>query len=213
VRKILFAAAYLCAAQASANDLIAEVGVGAVFSDEYDTLAQLQFRLGYRNVYFTWETLDDASVAILGQELFETQQNYYGVGFRYPFNDDFEVFVEGGIADLDNSVKEFEGQEIAYTYLVGRHAVGDRNIPVPCAYSFQGCYDWGWEMDDTTPFATVGAAYALCDWAKVQVSYRYVNPRFDVEIKDTDWKEGDTYWREAGNIDLSSANFTILLYW
>ena len=196
-------------AQARA-DVIAEVGTGLVFSDE-ETNYQWQFRGGYRNVYVTWEHIDEWEHRILGQESMETTVNAYGLGLRAPVGD-FEVYIEAGIADLDTDYWEPAGGEVAYTYLVNRHAAEGRTVPVPCAYG-PNCYSHEWELEDDTPFASVGVAWSPLDHVKVQASYRWMNPEVYVNIKRPDWQEGQGYWEEHDSIDMSSANISVLLFW
>jgi len=195
------------------NDIIAEAGVGYMFTDEDDTETEYQLRAGYKNVYVTWGNTDAHSTSILGQQIFESEITTLGLGVRYPFKDDFEVYIEVGEADLDSEYSPNAGAEVAYTFLVGRHAVEGRPVPVPCARYRAGCYDSDWNLEQETPYATIGVAWAPVDHIKVQMSYRFMNPSYDVYIKKPDWKEGEGYWRESNNIDMGSANATILFFW
>jgi hypothetical protein len=195
------------------DDLIVELGTGFTFPLEGDVeeVQHFQFRGGYKNFYLTYEAVDEWKHYTLGQQNMETDVNQYGVGFRYPV-DTFEVYIEGGMADLNSKYYEPSGSEVAYTYLVGRHAVGDRRIPVPCAYN-SDCYSSEWNIESESPFATVGIAWAPIDHFKVQASYTYLQPEYDVNIKRPDYEAGQGYWRETGRVDMGSFKVTVLVFW
>ena len=197
------------------DDVLFEVGLGYTFplDGDVEEARNFQFRGGYQTVYATWEVVDEWEHFILGQSVMETDVSQFGVGIRYPI-EQFEVYIETGVADLDTQYNEPAGSEVAYTYLVGRHDVGDRRIPVPCAYG-SDCYSSEWNIESDSPFGTVGVAWAPVDHLKVQASYTYLRPEFDVEIKrpDFDASVNPGYWRETGRMDMDSFKLTVLLFW
>ena len=194
------------------EDVILEAGVGTNMWDstDVDSSPSYVLRGGYKWFYVGYENSDEVDMTLLGQQVARQEVSTFTFGVRHPVTDQLEVFAEAGIADLDAKYWP-STHEVAYTYLVGRHAVEGRVVPTDGPYD--PGYDSVLEYDDSAPVGIVGVAWSPVDHLKVQASYRYLQPDFYVSIKRPNWVENTGYWEEHGQTDMSSFNLHVLIFW
>jgi hypothetical protein len=159
--------------------------------------------LGWKKfpVYVWGDLSDRESLNILGQNVtHNTETKGFGLGIDYEVYNGVKLFIEGGIEELDYDMNWWHVEEMPYTYLVGRHAVGDAQIPVTrggCAYRGPGlnCFDSTLEYDDNYPVFRAGVSAQPWRYLKMYAAYKYARPDMYISISDSGgtWEENKTY--------------------
>ena len=99
--------------------------------------------------------------------------------------------------------------EVAYTHLVGVHAVEGRNVPVSGAYG-EG-YLSEYEQDDSTFSITLGVGWQLHEHVKVTLSHRFMEVDTYWAIYDQDRRDKNRgWWEESGQQDYGMTSMSIL---
>lgn len=144
-------------------------------------------------------------VRLLGQEVTELSDTSFGVGVNHYITYRLSVFGEVGGSVLKASNKEVVQQEVVYTYLVDRHNVYDRPIPVTTLYPYdQTSYNTDLEYKQSLIFR-VGAAYDISHNWRVSAAYKNYSAVATTSLYDAELRQsGGGYWTENNNINLSS---------
>lgn len=180
------------------------VGVNqSIYTDESASEWSFGGQIGHElTPVYLWTSYEGPRVKILGQPMGDTDLFSVGLGASQELSEGLSVFVEGGYSFVDLSSNDNVVDEVAYTYLVGRHAVGDRRIPVPCAY-ISGCYDSSYDVDDGF-IARIGAKWQVADHVAIRGAYKWAYFDQEITMRSVDWQEGQGYWREDNTLNLSS---------
>ena len=191
-------------------DLLAEIGVGNSIQTDNDVEGDTTFvfKAGWKPfpIYLAYSSADDIDVSDLGQGVGKIEAKTYGLGARFEHKT-LSAFTEFSYADLDWQ-RYPSSHEVAYTGLVGRHAVEGRPSPVACGYD--ACYDSTYSIDDNAWGITVGLGWQIWKHLKVTASYTWMEADKHISIQE----EGNPLrWEENGRQDLGSANMTILATW
>ena len=196
--------------------LILELGfLNNTFKDDAKDEIGYKFRVGYENVYL-WGSEEEHEIRLLGQGIANTTVTGVGLGINHNW-DEFYVFVEGGWGFVDlRPYDQKQFSEVNYTYLVGRHAVGNRRIPLDCADS--GCYGTDsfqteYSLDDA--FMTrIGVDYQVINHVKISASYRWMQAEEYIAIYDQDRYDNNTgHWEDQKTRNMSAVEIGILFTW
>ena len=194
--------------------LLLEAGVfNSSFRENTSDEVTYRFRAGYENMYL-WYGKEKPDVNVLGQFMGNTTIDGFGVGTRYDIGK-LAVFIEGGYGFVSLDAQKSQQYEVNYTYLVGRHAVGNRRIPLDCASS--GCYggDFGtdYSIDDAV-MGRVGIEYQAFKHGKLSASYRWMHADEYIAIYDFDRREANAgWWEETNTRNFSAFEIGILINW
>jgi hypothetical protein len=199
---------YIVSSVACAEPLV-EIGAGqAIYSDnDSSTDWTLQGRVGHKAfpLYLTagW---DQPKVKVLGQPIADTNIYTFGLGTWYEVGS-VSLFVESGLALVDPEIDSGVQQEVVYTYLVGRHNVEGRPVPVDVVNGNEG-YTSSYEVDDA-PFLRIGAQWQVFEHVAVSASYRFLEADTEMFIKRSGWEEGKGYWREDNTANFGAAEVVL----
>jgi opacity protein-like surface antigen len=189
------------------------VGVNqSIYTDESPSEWSFGGQIGHeRTPVYLWASYEAPKVKVLGQPMGDTDIFSVGLGASQELVEGLSVFAEGGYSFVDLEANDRVVNEVAYTYLVGRHAVGDRVIPVPCAYG-SGCYEDTYEVDNGF-VARIGAQWQVTDNVAVRGAYKWAYFDQEITMRRPDWQEGTGYWREDTTLDLSSFELGVWYVW
>lgn len=206
--------ALVCPLAAQAWEPRMEVGLGAAtYSETVDvSLPTFTFRGTMVDwpVYLVGNYEHERVLRFMGQGLAESNLISLGLGVSQRWGK-FSVFTELAYVDLDSTYSAKDIDELAYTYLVGRHAVGDREIPLDegCAYTEQECYTAEYEIEDSAYSLTVGAGWQVWQNVRVTASYRFMDVDTLIAIKANPLERAG-WWQEKDKLDYGKAEITIL---
>ena len=197
---------------ASAYEPLVEIGVGiGAYEENLSNDAVWTLRAGVKEspIYFVGTYEDRRETSVLGQEVARSDLGSWGLGATYQVTDDINVYTEVAYVDFDNEYFDPAVHEVSYTYLVGRHGAGDRNVPTPCAYG--DCYKSTYDMEDNSVSISIGAGWQIHDHVKVTASYRFLGADTTIRITDqTGEGFGSGVWEEHDRVDFGMASVSIL---
>jgi len=153
--------------------LMFEIGASADFYD--DGIAEdysIHLKVGSKNrPIYLWGSYSDPEVGLLGQRFFTLETAAVGLGAKKDF-DDISVFFELGYAFNDPETEKIGiQQEVIYTYLVGRHNVHNRPVPLDLDRPYdQTSYQTSYEVEDAF-MGRIGIGYQVLDHLKVTAAY------------------------------------------
>ena len=193
--------------------LMFEVGASVDFYEE--SLPEdysIHLKLGKKDFpVYMWGSYSEPEAGLLGQRFSKLKTSGIGLGAKKDF-DDISVFLELGYAINDpETVKIGVQQEVVYTYLVGRHNVYNRPVPLDLIGPYdQRSYETSHEVDDAF-MGRIGIGYQVFDHLKVTGAYKYHTPNTKYQIWDQARRDaGGGWWQESGQTNLNSFEFAIL---
>ena len=155
--------------------------------------------------FHAWASGDYGQGYLLGQSVSDYFTGSVGLGYGYSLTDKLELRVEAGVGyPLARNNHEIQ-QEVAYTYLVGRHESEWRPVPVTVerpygqdTYATTLHYDYG-------AVIRLGAEFEVTDNLSVLVNFKYFHPKTLIEIYDQEAKDnGGGWWQEYRSTDMST---------
>ena len=155
--------------------------------------------------YIWADYIPNNELRLLGQRLSEIDNFNAGLGYSVELNNKVNLFMEAGWSHLAVNTKEVIKQEVTYTYLVSRHNVYNRPVPVPVSVPYdQTSYGSEWSLQDGFTFK-VGAEVELNkDWS-LSASYVILNPEYNSSIWDPATIDiGGGYWTETNDLNMNS---------
>lgn len=160
---------------------------------------------------YGWASYQQGEFFILGQGVADTQAPSVGLGVTRDITPRLSVFAETGMAFNKLSNDKPIVQETAYTYLVGRHEVENRPVPVTVNYPYdQESYDTTYAVDNAF-VAKLGLNFQISDSWSTSVAYRYSVANTLIEIFDFGAKEaGLGWWMEEATTDTSAVEVQFL---
>ena len=196
----------------SALEPLVEVGVGVgMYEENIDSDEPLwTLRGGVKEfpVYLVVTKQDEVGTRVLGQEVSSTDFTSLGLGVSHEW-DQFSVYGELAYVDVDTKYWPAT-HEVAYTHLVGRHAVEGRNVPVSGAYTLED-YVSEYEQDDSTYSITVGVGWQVHEHVKVTLSHRFMEVDTYVAIYDQERRDNNRgWWEESDSFDYGMTSMSIL---
>jgi opacity protein-like surface antigen len=185
--------------------------IGAESELDYRETVGVSLSLGSTEApLYGWGSLSKGKHYILGQPTSSAYTAGLGLGYQYDFNDTFYVKLEAGVGyphiDSNKSIQ----QEAVYTYLVRRHNVPSRPIPVNPLYPYdQESYETTWELDYGF-MGRVGLGINATESWRVELSYKYFNPKGLLEIYDQELRDaGGGWWQEYASVNMNAVEFGI----
>lgn len=141
--------------------------------------------------YLWASTSVDESVYVLGQRMHRDTNPSIGVGYTFPVTTRFNVYAEAGYKFRGDGYYPFANSEIAYTYLVGRHNVEGRPIPLDLGPNGNAdVFEHGYTYDiDNSVMFNVGIEADITD--SLSMRFGYTVERADVlwEIYEPERKQ------------------------
>lgn len=194
-----------------------QVGVGYGVSTssteiyEYRPAYNLELEVGPRQKnYYAWISGSNGSWKILGQSLTDVNTVSAGVGYNLDFTDKISLFVEGGYAVPKLSgTNELVQQEVVYTYLVGRHNVENRPVPVPIGPPYDTS-TYSTEIDiRSSAVINVGVEFEITENFSTEIGFKFLQPKTNVKLFNEEWvAEGGGYWEENKTLNMNSIGLT-----
>lgn len=161
---------------------------------------------------YIWGDASKGSNYILGQKISSVVNVGAGLGYRYDFdNNVFYLFAEAGVGYPIKTDNYNIMQEVTYTYLVRHHNVEGRPIPVDIQYPYdQDSYSTSWDIDYGA-IMKVGFGWRATEHTRINVDYKYFNPRGKLELYDPVRREaGYGYWEEFVNVNMNTLEMSLL---
>lgn len=176
-----------------------------VYMAEYPS-AYVQIRPEESPVYL-WGTFSVAETTYaLGQRMHKANNPSVGLGVEFKLTPRVTGFIEGGYKHRGGEYVDFAVKEIAYTYLVSRHHVHNRPVPVDLNGEYdQESYQSTFEIDHSLVF-NVGVTVAVTDALSLRAGYTFERADVLWEIYDQEKKEAwhrdrsAGYWMEDGTL-------------
>lgn len=155
--------------------------------------------------WFLWGSYADTRNFVLGQRMSDNDVFMGGVGYQFEISEGLRVELGAGWGEVEHTNDLNNQQEIAYTYLVGRHNVANRPIPVTTNYPYdQVSYATTWEIEGA-PVIKFGVEKDIGKNFSVGIQARYFAPRTLIEIYDEEQRaSGGGWWREYDAINASA---------
>jgi hypothetical protein len=161
---------------------------------------------------YAWGSYTRKNNYVLGQKISVVDSPSLGVGIKYCLSPTLRLFGEIGYSFNNQDNRIVPQQEVVYTYLVGRHNVFNRPIPVNVTRPYdQDSYATKYEIDNSV-VTKLGIEYQVNDWFSVNATYKY--DRMDVlfELYDEEQRAaGLGYWMEDGTLDASAIEVQFLV--
>jgi hypothetical protein len=183
-----------------------------------DTEWALKFGLDEFPVYF-FAGYEEPNTYMLGQNIATNEIMSIGLGAKHNFSDKLRGFIEVGYADVDNNYYEETLQEVAYSYLIGRHAsVGTNHLgeptdrKVPVAGGPYDDYDVNYELDNGW-ISRIGVGYNLHHNLMVTASYKWMVLDEYISLKDPVIEKGGAggWWEESNTRDFNAFEIGLFL--
>ena len=190
--------------------MILEVGgFSSTFQEDTKTNVSHRFRVGYENVYL-WQGREEPEIRLIGQFMGDMTINSFGIGVTHSWGE-VSGFIEAGYGIVDLDANKAQQAEVNYTYLVARHHVPGRPIPVSCAK--RGCFGTEHEIDSAL-LARVGIEYRVAKHVKVSASYKWMHADEYLSIYDFQRKaDNKGWWEESITRDLSAFEVGLVVTW
>jgi opacity protein-like surface antigen len=178
------------------------IGVTAnTYADLGDTQS-FKFKAG--NQTYLWSEFENQRVKVLGQGLNEPDMYSFGVGFKETYKK-IDVFLEAGWTHIEGNPSEFEQQEVVYTFLVGRHNVHNRPVPVKLKHPYdQDSYSTVYDLEGGF-MGRLGVSYPLTNSIDLSLSYKFFTAAEHMAMWDNRREQGTGgWWEETNGRDLST---------
>jgi len=179
----------------------------------YDEHASYHLKLQTEElpIYLASSYSPSTSTLVLGQDSSKNNITSFGIGFKKEFYEGINIFTELALGIVDSNPNQNNVQEVAYTYLVSRHQVDGRPIPVNISYDYdQSSYKASLEIDNSYMF-TFGIGFDVTDYLKVNTAYRHFQPKGNIAIWDEEYRAmGLGYWNENIRVPMNSLQLQIL---
>jgi hypothetical protein len=200
--------------------------------------------------FSVWASYYRKEHKVLGQPLWKTGLIAAGVGYDIDITNNLEINVGVGVGVFTganvqqvNSGQSREGYpqagdaivgEVAFTYLVGRHQVDGRPVPLPedSYQNFNQAYGSGWQHRSPEFYGRIGITYKLSDQWELGTQVNIFNPNTNMWIARSEissdviqygvkapnfnpcvYKGGCGWWTEDLTWDMNSVEFTINYRW
>lgn len=195
-------------------------GIGLNVTDpgaelHYEEPAALHLKVKHEDYpVYAWGSFGRGEYFVLGQGTAKTQALSAGLGLTHDLTPKVSVFAEAGVTfnKLDNDL--VIQQEVAFTYLVDRHHVPTRPIPVQTGADYdQDTYETTFEVNNPV-VAKLGVNFDISNRWSTSVAYRWSKTDTLIEIYDFGAKEaGLGWWMEEASTDTSAIEVQLLFRW
>jgi len=191
-------------------DVEGSVGVyQSIYTDEAASEWSFGGRLGHSSTpAYLVASYEGPDVKILGQPMGSMDIFTVGLGAPHEVSEGFSLYIEGGWAFIDLAKNDAIVQEVAYTWLVGRHGVEGPVIPVDFCYKH--CFSSSYDVDDGFT-ARIGGTWDITEHWAISGSYKWTYLDQEITIFDPEKRaNGGGYWREDETLDLSSVEIGVM---
>lgn len=160
---------------------------------------------------YLWSSYTEQENFILGQNTANIEALSFGLGKTFEVSPKFNVFFELGYSSNKADADPVVQQEIAYTYLVDRHNVVNRPIPVTVTRPYdQESYETTYEVDDSI-IGKIGVSYDITESFSVGAAYRYNRIETKLELYDAESRAaGKGFWVENFTQDAGAVELQLL---
>lgn len=152
---------------------------------------------------------------VLGQKISKIEAPSIGIGITYSLTPTLRLFGEIGYSfnnQNNQSSRSAIQQEVVYTYLVGRHNVFNRPVPVNLIGPYdQDSYETTYKIENSL-VAKIGIEYKVNDWFNVNMAYKYNRMNVLFEMYDEEQRAGGGgYWMEDETMDAGAVEVQFLV--
>lgn len=151
---------------------------------------------------YVWTSYSQQENFVLGQGIADIDSFDFGFGTRTDVATNVALFLEAGysVNDQNNSVEA--QQEVVYTYLVDRHNVATRPIPVNVPGDYvTDTYSTVYDLEPGF-VAKIGAEFQVTDNFSVNAAYRFERMEARFELYDGNNRtNGLGWWQERQTLD------------
>lgn len=161
---------------------------------------------------YVWGSYNKQGNYVLGQKISVIDAPSFGLGVKYCLTPTLRLFGEVGYSFNNQDNRIGTQQEVVYTYLVDRHNVFNRPIPVNVQYPYdQDSYATTYEIDNSV-VAKIGIEYQVNDWFSVNGTFKYNRMNVLFELYDEEQRaNGFGYWMEDETMDASALEVQFLV--
>lgn len=161
---------------------------------------------------YVWGSYNRQGNYVLGQKISVIDAPSLGLGVKYCLTPTLRLFGEIGYSFNNQDNRIGTQQEVVYTYLVDRHNVFNRPIPVNVQYPYdQDSYATTYEIDNSV-VAKIGIEYQVNDWFSVNGTFKYNRMNVLFELYDEEQiANGFGYWIEHETMDGSALEVQFLV--
>lgn len=156
--------------------------------------------------FHAWGSAEYGQGYLVGQSVSDFLTGSVGIGYSYSLQPRLKLRAEAGVGYPLSRNDHAIQQEVAYTYLVGRHRVDDsRPVPVETRYPYdQESYETTLHYDYGAVIR-LGVEFEATDNLSVFVFYKYFHPKTLIEIYDQEARDaGLGWWQEYRSTDMST---------
>lgn len=161
---------------------------------------------------YLWASNTEQENFVLGQGISTIDANAFGFGLKHKVSPKVTVFGEIGYS-LNNETNDVViQQEVIYTYLVDRHNVFNRPVPVEVNRPYdQESYETTYTIENSF-MAKIGVEYSVTDWFSVGAAYRFNRMEAKFELYDQERRDaGQGYWEERQTLDAGAFEVQFLV--
>lgn len=157
-----------------------------------------------------WASAEYGQGYLVGQSVSDFLTGSVGLGYSHRIADRLNLLAEAGVGYPLSRNDHGIQQEVAYTYLVGRHESEWRPVPVTVDRPYgQSTYETTLHYDYGAVIR-LGVEFEATDNLSVFVFYKYFHPKTLIEIYDQDAKDnGGGWWQEYRSTDMSTVQVGI----
>jgi hypothetical protein len=161
---------------------------------------------------YAWGSYTRKNNYVLGQKLSIVDSPSLGLGVKYNLSPTLRLFGEVGYSFNNQDNRIVPQQEVVYTYLVGRHNVFNRPVPVNLIGPYdQDSYATTYDISNSV-VAKLGIEYQVNDWFSVNATYKYDRMEVLFELYDEEQRAGGGgYWMEDETQDASAVEIQFLV--
>jgi len=158
-----------------------------------------------KNDWFLWSGYNyNTTSRLLGQTVSKNDIYSFGVGWQKEISKGIKFTLGAGYGIMDVKPDTNNVAEVSYTYLVSRHNVYNRPIPVNVISPYdQVSYASTWEISNELMYR-VGVEFDVSDNVSLSAGYRLFSPTAKIEIYDEEQRaSGGGYWTERVEMNMN----------
>jgi hypothetical protein len=200
-------------ANASSDDVIAEVYIGMVTKDTNVSPYQYRINLGYKTLY-VFGTYEEVKFNMLGQNWGAGTLTTVGVGGRFEILPKLDLFAEAGYGFLDYDTVNYITEEITYTELLNEHHVQGRTIPFGTCYDETQCNRAHEIEASSAPVFRVGLNWEPYRNITISLSQRFMTGDLYYRVYDLDIAaDTGSWWENNDSINHGATELSIGIKW
>lgn len=161
---------------------------------------------------YLWGSWTEQENFIHGQGVSDITSNAGGFGVKYEVFPDITAYGELGYSVNNQTNDDVIQQEVIYTYLVDRHEVFGRPVPVNLTGPYdQDSYETTYTVEGSV-IGKLGVEYRVSRWFSVGAAYRFNRIEAKMELWDEELRgNGGGWWMERQTLDAGAFEVQFLI--